>query len=130
MTGDQFSELVASIRRDEEPLVGLYEELERAAGTGTRLKLAQQMLEYQRFQMECLDLLEGEVPEDFQCFGQIIDRDVNLREGAGPRHRLVTKLGRGTPIIIMSYHGNWTRIQTPEGQTGYVFKDYAECRLS
>lgn len=127
---DEFRELVASIRNDEQPLVKMYEDLKQASGRGTRFKLADQMLNYQRFQMECLALLEGEVPEDFQCFGQITDDEVNLRDGAGPRYRLLGKLEKGTPVIVMSYDGNWTRLQTPEGLKGHVFKDYVECRLS
>jgi len=127
---DEFADLVQAIRAGEEPLVELYEEMGQAAGSGVRRQLAGQMLSYQRFQMACIDLLEGEVPDSFECFGQITDDDVNVREGAGPRHRLLARLSRGTPVIVMKREGNWIQIQMSDGSQGYAFKDYVESRLS
>ncbi len=127
---DEFADLVESIKSGEGPLVDLYEQMDKVAGSGTRHQLARQVLDYQKFQIACLDLLEGDVPERFHCFGQIVDEDVNVRESAGPRSRLLCKLGRGTPVIIMKFEGNWAQIQMPDGSQGYVFKDYAQCSLS
>ncbi|HHY39561.1 MAG TPA: SH3 domain-containing protein [Clostridia bacterium] len=123
------AELVEEIERSEKPLVELYRQIEDAAVTSTEKKLASQMYHYQRFQVASLELLKSDVPEEFLCFGAVVDEDVNLRQGPGPKHSLVKKVGKGTPVIVMKYEGNWAHVRLPDATQGFIFRAYVKCEM-
>jgi uncharacterized protein YgiM (DUF1202 family) len=121
--------LVEEIEKNEKPLVDLYREIQEAALSPTEKKLASQMYHYQRFQVASLELLRSGVPDEFFCFGAVVDEDVNLRQGPGPRHSLAKKIGKGTPVIVMKYEGNWANVRLPDSTEGYVFRAYVKCEM-
>ncbi|MEW6242676.1 MAG: SH3 domain-containing protein [Bacillota bacterium] len=120
------AELVEEIKAHELPLLDLYRELETAASGRTEKLLAGQMLSYQKFQVKSLDLFSGQMPDKFHSFGAIVEDDVNVRSGAAPSYPVITKVNKGTPVIITEFVGNWAHVQLPDGQRGFVFRAYAK----
>lgn len=49
---------------------------------------------------------------------------VNLRKGAGTGYASVASLGRGTVLKVYSQSGNWYKVSTKDGTTGYISKNY------
>jgi len=117
-------ELAREIRQGEEPLLSSYEALMAAATTPGEKKLARIVHAYQRFQLRSLDLFEKQVPDKFLAFAVITQNAVNLRQGPGPRERVIRQLDRGAFVILQEYVGFWAHVGLGDGTTGYVFKDY------
>ncbi|HEY8393521.1 MAG TPA: SH3 domain-containing protein [Thermaerobacter sp.] len=120
-------ELAAELRDQERPLLERYQQLIDAAVTETERRLAQMMYNYQRFQLQSLELFQDRVPERFHCFGVITHDDVNVRQGPTGKSEAIARVDRGTPVIVMAMEGFWAEVQLVGGQTGYVFKDYVRC---
>lgn len=115
----------------EKPLLQEYDELARQAITETERRLVEQMIRAQRFQLAALALVaEGLVPENFHCFGVITHDDVKVRVGPSPRQEEKRRLHQGVPVVVEEYQGNWARIQLPDGDKGWVFRDYVRCELT
>ena len=55
---------------------------------------------------------------------------VNLRKGAGTGYGSVAKLGRGTKLAVTGKSGDWYKVQTADGRTGYIRKDYVSFGLT
>ena len=123
----RIKDLAAELREEERPLLERYRELIEAAATETERRLAQMMYNYQRFQLQSLELFQDRVPERFHCFAVITHDDVNVRQRPSGKSEAVARLGRGTPVIVMSFQGFWAEVQLVGGETGYVFKDYVRC---
>lgn len=49
---------------------------------------------------------------------------VNVRKGAGTNYASVTKLSRGEKLYVTGKTGDWYKVQTVNGKTGYVRNDY------
>jgi len=120
-------QLAAELRDQERPLLDRYQQLIDAAVTETERRLAQMMYNYQRFQLQSLELFQDRVPDRFHCFGVITHDDVNVRQRPTGKAEPVTRVDRGTPVIVMALEGFWAEVQLVGGQTGYVFKDYVRC---
>ncbi|HEY8552417.1 MAG TPA: SH3 domain-containing protein [Thermaerobacter sp.] len=123
----RIGDLAAELREQERPLLERYRQLVDAAVTDTERRLAQMMYNYQRFQLQSLELFEDRVPERLHCFGVITHDDVNVRQRPSGKSEALTKVGRGTPVIVMAFEGFWAEVQLVGGETGYVFKDYVRC---
>lgn len=118
-------ELAAELRQQEEGLLEQYETILAAAGGETERQLANEILRAQKFQLSTLELIEKEmVPEKFLSFGTISSDEVNLRLGPSPHQERIRVLDQNTRVIIMENEGNWSHVQTADGETGWVFKDY------
>ena len=48
---------------------------------------------------------------------------VNLRKGPSTQYPIIWELGKGFPLRIRSYKGNWIRVSDFEGDIGWIFKD-------
>ena len=46
----------------------------------------------------------------------------NLREGPDLKYRVVTKFEKGTPLIGYSYKGDWVRVNSKNGTTGWIYQ--------
>lgn len=127
----ELQSMAADLKAAEEPRLAEYDDLTRRATTETERRLAEQMVRAQRFQLAALDLVaEGMVPDQFHCFGVITHDDVKVREGPTPRQPEVRQLHQGIPVVVEQYEGNWACIQMPDGEKGWVFKDYVRCELT
>lgn len=49
---------------------------------------------------------------------------VNLRTGAGTNYASAAKLGRGEKLYVTGKSGDWYKVLTIGGKTGYIRKDY------
>jgi len=49
---------------------------------------------------------------------------LNMRKGAGTSYGLVTTLHAGTPLKLISTSGNWAKVKTFSGKTGWVSRTY------
>lgn len=56
--------------------------------------------------------------------GVINGDDVRIRGGASLSHKIIGMLDKGDEIGLISRTGDWFRVKTPDGTTGWVFKDY------
>ncbi len=54
--------------------------------------------------------------------------DCNLRQLPSGRSRIVTVLKKGSALMAVVYQGNWLRIETEDGQTGWVLNTLVEAR--
>ncbi|MEX2355918.1 MAG: SH3 domain-containing protein [Thermaerobacterales bacterium] len=124
-------ERVSEMLDGERPLLDTYQSIARQAASDIERRLAEQMIKAQRFQISTLELiLEGRVPEQFHCFGAVTHEDVSVRGGPSPRQDTVRRIDRGLPVIVKEYQGNWAHIQLPDGESGWVFRDYVQCELT
>ncbi|EKP94382.1 MULTISPECIES: SH3 domain-containing protein [Thermaerobacter] len=123
----RIKELAAELREQERPLLDHYKQLVDAATKETERRLAQMMYNYQRFQLQSLELFQDRVPERFHCFGVVTHDDVNVRQRPSGKSEVLARVGRGTPVIVMAFEGFWAEVQLVGGETGYVFKDYVRC---
>ena len=123
----QIRDLSAALQKEEEPLLERYRQLIEAASTETERHLAQLMYNYQRFQLQSLELFQDRVPDRFHCFAVITHDEVNVRERPSGKSEAVAQLSRGTPVIVKAVEGFWAEVQLVGGQTGYVFRDYVRC---
>ena len=124
-----WQEVAEELSLQEKPLIELYEQLARAAPPGTGRKLADHMLANQHFQLATLELLQGEIPDEFVCFGVITHDAVNVREGPGARFAELAEVNHGTRVIIRFYDGFWAAVQFSDATQGFIFKDYVKCEL-
>ena len=122
-------ELAEKIKEQEQPLLDLYRDMSNAAISNVEKQLANDMLTNQEFQLASLELLKGDVPEKFHCFGMVTHSDVNVREGPGSEYNKTKSVDKNTPVIIQELLGFWTHVQLPDGTDGYIFKDYVQCHL-
>jgi len=122
-------ELAQSIREHEGSVIELYEELNGRANSQVERQLAQQLVNYQRFQLACLDLFEGELPDKFHCFGTITHNEVRVRSQPKGTAEVLDEINKGTPLIIKEFNGNWASVQLSSGASGFVFKDYVSCEF-
>jgi uncharacterized protein YraI len=125
----EWRELATELAEQEGPLVEQYEELARSAPGGTARKLAQHMMANQRFQLATLEVLQGEIPDEFECFGVVTHDSVNVREGPGANFVQITEADRGCRLIIRYFDGFWAAVQFGDGRQGFIFKDYVKCEL-
>lgn len=56
----------------------------------------------------------------------ITGNGVNLRSAASKDSEVLDTLAKGTKVTKISEEGDWYKVETSDGQTGYVNKDYAE----
>lgn len=118
-------ELATGLYRQEIALVEEYEKIVAAATGNTEKQLAEEVLKAQRFQLSTLELIEKDlVPEKFLSFGTIISDEVNVRRGPSAKQEKIRVLDQNVRVIVMEFEGNWAHIQLPDGETGWVFKDY------
>ena len=47
---------------------------------------------------------------------------VNLRSGPGQQHSVVTKLSKYDIVKTLEKRGDWAKVQTDEGQTGWILQ--------
>jgi uncharacterized protein (TIGR02594 family) len=50
---------------------------------------------------------------------------LNVRQGAGPDHPIITALPRGSRVQRLDESGGWFRIQLPDGNTGWISAKFA-----
>lgn len=55
---------------------------------------------------------------------------VNLRKGAGTKYASVASLGRGVTLKVYEQSGDWYRVSTLDGTTGYISKNYVSFGVS
>jgi hypothetical protein len=53
-------------------------------------------------------------------------RRSNVREGPGTEYGIAFTLESGAPLVANSYVGPWLRVNTPDGQTGWIFQSLVE----
>ena len=51
-----------------------------------------------------------------------VNKPSNVREGPGLDFKVITTLKEGTPIIGYSYKGQWVRVQSELGVSGWIFQ--------
>ena len=56
----------------------------------------------------------------------ITGNGVNLRSAASKNGDVITTLAKGTKVTKVSEEGDWYKVQTSSGQTGYVSSTYAQ----
>ncbi len=120
-------ELVREILEGERPLLDLYDKLRQEATQEPHKAIIEQILEQRRFQLNCLAFLETRLPAEFKCLGIVTEMEVNVRKGPSGRTQLLTKVDKGTALIVMDYQGNWVHVQLSDGTVGYIFKAYVRC---
>jgi len=49
---------------------------------------------------------------------------LNVRSGPGTSFRIINKLVRNTPVTVLESSGNWRRVKSIKGVTGWVSKNY------
>lgn len=50
---------------------------------------------------------------------------INLREGPGPKYKIIKKLKKGTKLMYLSRNKSWIRVKAEvSGSTGYVYYKY------
>lgn len=52
----------------------------------------------------------------------------NLREAPDLKSKVVTTLGKGTPVVGYSYKGEWVRVHSEEGIHGWIFQTLVGAR--
>lgn len=50
--------------------------------------------------------------------------EVNLRSKANDSCKVKAVLNTGDPVTVLGHKGNWTKVQTSNGQRGYIFSIY------
>lgn len=55
---------------------------------------------------------------------------VNVRKGAGTKYGIVTALKNGAKVYILAESGNWYKVQTSSGLTGWMSKNYVTVGVS
>ena len=122
---ERMEEEVQRLLETEEPLLPLYDRLARNAINRGEKELTRRMYQSQRFQVSTLRLLaEGKIPDKFLYFGTITHNDVNVRETASPRSASLATIHSGTHVIVKETQGNWIAVQLPNGEAGWIFRDY------
>ncbi|MFP6655528.1 MAG: TIGR04211 family SH3 domain-containing protein, partial [Myxococcota bacterium] len=53
---------------------------------------------------------------------------LNLRAGAGTEFKILSGVETGDKLEVLSTIENWTRIQTPDGQIGWIPAGYLETK--
>jgi len=48
---------------------------------------------------------------------------VNLRKGPSTQYPVIWELGKGFPLRVLSYKGNWIKVSDFEGDVGWVYKN-------
>lgn len=56
----------------------------------------------------------------------ITGNTLNVRSGPGTNYEIVTGLTKGDKVTKLGQEGDWYRIQTSGGQTGYISAQYAQ----
>ena len=56
--------------------------------------------------------------------GTVTGSSVNLRKGPGTGYAVITSLAKGTKLMILGSSGNWYKVSTMGGKTGYMSKTY------
>jgi uncharacterized protein YgiM (DUF1202 family) len=56
--------------------------------------------------------------------------ELNIRSGAGKNYAVVTKAGKNEKVTIISKQGNWTEIETENGEKGYVASEYLSTTIT
>lgn len=56
----------------------------------------------------------------------ITGNTLNVRSGPGTSYEVVTGLVKGDTVTKLGQEGDWYRIQTSSGQTGYISSQYAQ----
>lgn len=56
----------------------------------------------------------------------ITGNTLNVRSGPGTNYEVVTGLTKGDKVTKLGQEGDWYRIQTSGGQTGYISAQYAQ----
>lgn len=49
--------------------------------------------------------------------------DVNMRSGPGTNYKIMWKLGKGFPLMVLKKKGAWYRVRDFEGTIGWVHED-------
>jgi SH3-like domain-containing protein len=47
---------------------------------------------------------------------------VNLRKGPSTQYPVIWELGKGFPLRVIAYEGNWIKVSDFEGDVGWVYK--------
>ena len=47
---------------------------------------------------------------------------VNIRSGPGTQHKIIFKAERGVPFRVLKRQGDWIRIESPDGDKGWIHK--------
>ncbi|MHA7836685.1 MAG: TIGR04211 family SH3 domain-containing protein [bacterium] len=51
---------------------------------------------------------------------------LNLRSGAGTQYKILGAVETGDELVVLSRNESWTRVQTQDGQTGWIPAGYLE----
>ena len=68
-------------------------------------------------------------PDEEESSGEeitITGNGVNLRSAASTNSDVITTLSKGTTVTKLGEDGDWFKVETSSGQTGYVNSSYAE----
>ena len=66
--------------------------------------------------------------EAFPCVGIVVANDVNVREGAGTNHPVLSRVNMGVTMDVFERIGNWFRIGIGDGKCAYISADYVSVR--
>ena len=58
--------------------------------------------------------------------GKVIGGWLILREAPSPNGRQLASYPKGTVVVIVGQSGSWYKVETPDGLTGYMMKNYLE----
>ena len=53
----------------------------------------------------------------------VVGEKVNLRKGPSTQYPIIWELGKGFPLRIRGYKGNWIKVSDFEGDIGWVYKN-------
>jgi hypothetical protein len=67
---------------------------------------------------------EGEIPRQYESQAVINDPDgyTNVRSGPGTRYDVVSRVVEGEIFYVIYQQGNWWRVRTREGISGYMHR--------
>ncbi len=73
-------------------------------------------------------LVDGDNPYGQETFGYVNANSLNLREGPATTYLVLETLNRNDKITILDQNGQWLRVRSPQGKTGYVLATYISFR--
>lgn len=110
-------EKIASLKRKDK--VGVFS----ISGEWARIQTSSGITGYTLTQYLVAKLSDVE-PEQPVAYWYVNADTLNVRSGAGTGYEKVATLGRGDKVGYFDKSGEWARIQTSSGKTGYVLAKY------
>ena len=53
----------------------------------------------------------------------VVGEKVNLRKGPSTQYPIIWELGKGFPLRVLSYKGNWIKVSDFESDVGWIYKN-------